>query len=342
MPEDNERPPDPRFPQLPDEHRTLCPICQEPAGGWQPRPDADEIPCSKCGTYVLTRSAEPALEVISAKQRIVLSGFVRDQTTSGQTAIINSQNVRDSAEWPIPDLIKRADRMLALAIEYLDYKPNSRDSFNPSDDKFVSASYSRNGNDALRIARVLEELGYVEIRDPKERAAPGIAGRYGSISCRVTARGRLYAEEQSKASIASTRGFAAMWFDPTMDDAWRSGIMPAIADAGYDPVRIDRVEHLNRIDDEIMLQIRSARFVVADFTGHRFGVYFEAGFALGLEIPVIWTCRQDEMDKLHFDIRQYNCIDWTTLDDLRIRLAHRIEATVGAGPRKTIGLGSRA
>jgi hypothetical protein len=44
--------------------------------------------------------------------------------------------------------------------------------------------------------------------------------------------------------------------------------------------------------------------------GHRGGVYFEAGFAMGLGLPVFWTCRQDDLDKLHFDIRQYNCIDW--------------------------------
>ncbi len=37
------------------------------------------------------------------------------------------------------------------------------------------------------------------------------------------------------------------------------------------------------------------RFMIADFTGHRGGVYFEAGFAHGLGIPVIWTCREDQL-----------------------------------------------
>jgi nucleoside 2-deoxyribosyltransferase len=97
---------------------------------------------------------------------------------------------------------------------------------------------------------------------------------------------------------------------------------------------VDQVEHVGKIDDEIMVQIRKSRFIVADFTGHRSGVYFEAGFALGLGLPVIWTCRKDELSKLHFDIRQYNCIDWVDAADLRKRLAFRIEAAVGVGPRR--------
>ena len=36
-------------------------------------------------------------------------------------------------------------------------------------------------------------------------------------------------------------------------------------------------EHINRIGDEIISQIRRSKFLIADFTGHRGGVYFEAG-----------------------------------------------------------------
>lgn len=71
--------------------------------------------------------------------------------------------------------------------------------------------------------------------------------------------------------------------------------------------------------------------MVADFTGHRGGVYFESGFAQGLGIPVIWTCRKDHMKDLHFDIRQYNCIDWETAEELRARLGYRIKALIGEG-----------
>lgn len=125
-----------------------------------------------------------------------------------------------------------------------------------------------------------------------------------------------------------------MWFEPELLQVWADAIRPAIRDAGYDPQRIDMVEHNNKIDDEIVAMIRQSRFVVADFTGNRGGVYFEAGYAMGRSIPVIWTIRSDELDDVHFDNRQYNFIGWSldALPQFRSRLKNRIEATIGRGP----------
>lgn len=134
-------------------------------------------------------------------------------------------------------------------------------------------------------------------------------------------------------------GFCAMWFDGSMDQTWSDAMGPAIAAAGYNPIRIDQYPHNNRIDDEIIAKIRQSRFVVADFThgdeGDRGGVYFEAGFALGLGLPVIHTCRQDMIDdhRIHFDNRQYNFVTWQEdkLPDFMTALQNRIEATIGRG-----------
>ena len=43
---------------------------------------------------------------------------------------------------------------------------------------------------------------------------------------------------------------------------------------------------------------------------------------------MILTCRKNEIEKLHFDIRQYNCIDWETPAELARRLKeHGLEET---------------
>ena len=129
-----------------------------------------------------------------------------------------------------------------------------------------------------------------------------------------------------------------MWFHKSLDKAYTDGIEPAIYDAGYKPVRIDRKEHINKIDDEIIAAIRRARFLVADFTSEpgkpRGGVYFETGFAMGLDIPVIWCCHKDLIDDIHFDTRQFNHIDWEDPADLKERLRNRIGAVIGDGPLK--------
>ena len=145
--------------------------------------------------------------------------------------------------------------------------------------------------------------------------------------------------EQLKNNIPeSNQGFVAMWFknkEPddmlTIYDKW---IDPAIYAAGYKPFRIDKKEHTNKIEDEIIAEIRKSKFLVADMTGHRGGVYYEAGFAHGLGLEVILTCRTDYFDELHFDLNHYNCIKWSPdkLEDFKKALTRRIKAKFGQGP----------
>ena len=139
-------------------------------------------------------------------------------------------------------------------------------------------------------------------------------------------------------NVDSSQAFVAMWFDESLDSVYEQAIEPAIKDAGYSALRIDRKPDVDKIDDEIIAEIRRSRFVVADFThgdkGARGGVYFEAGFAYGLGKPVIYTCRNDMVDELHFDTRQYAHILWETENTAQLRadLRNRIVARIGEGP----------
>ena len=150
----------------------------------------------------------------------------------------------------------------------------------------------------------------------------------------VSPKGLIHLEGRKDEN--SSIGFCAMWFNDEVKPLWVNVIDPAIRATGYEPIRIDSKEHNGRIDDEIVASIRGARFVIADFTDHRGGVYYEAGFAHGLGLPVIFMCRSDDLDKLHFDIRQYNCIVWNAdaLEDATASLKNRILATLGQGPLK--------
>ena len=150
---------------------------------------------------------------------------------------------------------------------------------------------------------------------------------------RILPEGWAHLEKIKRSHLDSSQGFVAMWFIPKFNDLFTDTIAPALNNAGYTAFRVDRKDHVGKIDDEIAAEIKRSRFIVADFTGHRGGVYFEAGYAMGLGIPVIWTCRKNHMKKLHFDIRQYNCLDWEMdkLDDFKDRLRWRIENVCGRG-----------
>src|SRR6185436_5974266 len=109
-----------------------------------------------------------------------------------------------------------------------------------------------------------------------------------------------------------------------------NALIPAVDGAGYEPKVINLHEHSNRIDDEIVALIRRSKFVVADFTGSRGGVYFESGFALGLGLPVIWTCKRStlEKDTLHFDVSQFNSLPWEEGEQACAAFKRRLQSRI--------------
>ena len=141
--------------------------------------------------------------------------------------------------------------------------------------------------------------------------------------------------EDARHASRPNQAFVAMWFDTSMSELYDEGIRPAIEDAGYEACRIDQRDSIGKIDDEIVREIRRSRFMVADFTqggdGNRGSVYYEAGLARGLGMPIISTCREDQMKTLAFDTRQYAHIGWNDLEALRKELADRIGASIGEG-----------
>ncbi|MBN2132463.1 MAG: hypothetical protein JW741_23375 [Sedimentisphaerales bacterium] len=94
-------------------------------------------------------------------------------------------------------------------------------------------------------------------------------------------------EELRKPNIDSKQAFVAMWFSDEVDVAYVEGIVNLKDDTGYHPLRIDMKQFNDKICDRIISEIRRSRFLIADVTGHRQGVYFEAGYAMGLGLPVI-------------------------------------------------------
>ena len=135
-------------------------------------------------------------------------------------------------------------------------------------------------------------------------------------------------ENLQKTEVGNKRAFVAMWFDESMKDYYEDGIKKAIDEAGYVPVRIDLQDFNEKICDEIIAEIKRCKFLVSDFSGQRSGVYFEAGFAKGLGRPVIFTVKKDDVEKLHFDTRQYNHIVYDSPEELHSKLYNRICATI--------------
>ena len=244
---------------------------------------------------------------------------------------ITETEIREALERRALSELKRADRLLKHfqkrtrypgdSFEYYKRKGNDLDPFW----QIMAWSESTKKEEAQFFVDYLHKEGWME----KATGGP-------HPTFRLTIEGYVHLAKLERTATDSSQVFVAMWFDDSMVPAWEDGIDPAIKNTGYTPKRIDKEEHLNKIDDQIIAEIRRSRFIVADFThgrgGARGGVYYEAGFAHGLDIPVIFTCRKDALKRIHFDTRQYNHIVWKKPEELREKLEARIGAVIGQGP----------
>ena len=283
------------------------------------------------GWYFITRQAIALLPQIDGRVKARLTTWLVDQRRLGnECPEILQQTIKMAEQQKDLSVHNRADRLLQYIGDQIGEIGKHFEYFSSeiSDTAIAAWSESVGEHEVWYLLEYLDKQSWIKSR-----------AKYTHNTLTVEGYARL--EELETVNIESSKGFVAMWFDDSTQKAWEEGIKRGIEDAGYEAVRIDQKEHVNKIDDEIIAEIRRSRFVVADFTqgeaGARGGVYYEAGFAHGLDIEVIFTCREDALQNVHFDTRQYNHIVWKTPEELRKGLADRISAVIGDGPYKENG-----
>ncbi|HEY6195519.1 MAG TPA: hypothetical protein VI504_10790 [Candidatus Eisenbacteria bacterium] len=291
-----------------------------------------DVRCPRCGTFTTTEEARDLLASpkVGDTQRATISGYLSENP---RTRFTSPQVPRLLAMRPL-SVAEKGDRLLAI----LAHTSPAPGRLIPVQCDSPSLLARTQAWDAVELAYLTQEylgsdLGQLQVKNPTV-----LVNNVTQVKIAAPGWARL-AEMRHKPSTSRV-GFVAMWFHPGLETLRDDGLQAAIRDAGYEPQVINLHEHVNRIDDEIIAQIRQSRFIVADFTGSRGGVYFEAGFALGLGLPVIWTCKQATLDKkrLHFDVAHFNFLGWDDSADgcavFKLKLQHRIESVIGPGPNK--------
>lgn len=328
----------PRIQTGPDTHDILdnpqCPVCASPAKvyrrktPWAPYESEDrwsedvyEGYCETCRDLRITLSACEWADRQGKKH--LISAWLRRRPTDARLELLNDDAVdKILKDTPAYDVLDKLDLTLNQ-IEKMTLFPGLATGF--QSEKDYPLIYAQGRPEALFYIRQLADLGYID-RESVERGG----------QARIVAKGYERLREIRRASRQSAFVFVAMKFDPSMDEIYDGAIEVAVGEAGYKAVRLDREHHSNNIDDEIIGRIKGSRFMVADFTGQSQGVYFEAGLMLGLGRTVIRMCKQEDLKHLHFDQRQYNFIDYESVENARNRLRDRIIAIEGEGPEPTV------
>lgn len=299
-----------------------CPICSNPQAKEElldPLAQNVEIDCHRCGRFKVTDEFRLTRPPLSTEQIANASGWIHEHSIGLH---LNKNDWEFLKSIRTPSVGDKAEKLLLYLANWYPH-PDIQITVHPRLDE-ISACWAVGPDEVIYLVSDY-------LRDYKEYLQPCYPDL--GMPVKISPKGWDYIYTIRNPNINSNLGFCAMWFDKSLDALWEEGIEPGVGKAGYLAKRIDKHPHNNRIDDEIIAMIRRSKFIVADFTGNRGGVYFEAGYALGMGLQVIWTVKENELKKVHFDNRQYSFLTWTPdkMAEFRENLQYRIEATIGRG-----------
>ncbi len=298
----------------------ICVLCEHEAKRSRP-PNKDEfyVECNICRNYFTDDLTDNGfIKNRSTEERAMISAFTRELFEYGaeppKLHIFDDQEVEKIIErYKKKTIYEKLDRLIQYAEKNSSYfGENIHSKINSSRDYPIT--YSKNINEFENVFSQARNAGLLRSASRDHLA--------------LTWTGWQRADEIKETGILSTKCFIAMSCSEDMNAIYEHGIKEAVIELGYEPIFIEKEEHNEKICDLIIAEIRGCKFLIADVTGQRQNVYYEAGFAHGLNRNVIWTCRHDEIGRAHFDTRQYNHITWTNAEDLKKKLVNRIQATI--------------
>jgi len=309
------------------EEQNKCPLCQKECDSLD-RLNADKygVECRRCGEFEMVVSAYAISKYIDEEKRYLLSGVTRrTYESSNQRFLITQKMITDDDVFDAEirsiaprGVADKANLLILYLAKQSEQQPSKVAVMEPLWDYPVA--FCRNKEELDFYINHLVELGLVK----------HIQNTARSYGLKITFKGWEKIEQMAMPNIESKQAFVAMWFSNEVEEAFTRGISPLEKDTGFSMIRVDMQEYNDKICDRIIAEIKKSRFLIVDVTGHRHAVYFEAGYAMGMGLPVIWTCREDHEPSCHqiFDTRQYNHIFWKTADELREKLRDRILATI--------------
>ena len=288
------------------------------------------------GKFSLSGSLAVTIQnyVKSDGDRVVLSKWIFDKNIVGETPHLDTNSISRIIETTESDIDEKLKSLLNI---------HSALAERPSIGLWISGSVYDGVYDIrnLRFAATesIDQNDYNWLQDAAiSQGVLELSKNDGNTHTRLTPKG-LSTLALKKQSGQEEQAFVAMWFNSEVDAAYENAIEPTINRLGYKTYRVDKDKsHSDQITNKILAEIKNSKFLIADFThgsdGARGGVYFEAGFAMGLGKPIIWLIRDDGTSKMHFDTNHYPHIHWKNEEHLAEELEAAILAHqhIGKGP----------
>jgi hypothetical protein len=192
-------------------------------------------------------------------------------------------------------------------------------------------------NDLYFITTSLEKQKIVDVQYQSGITTSG--DRKLPLRVSLTLAGWQKYEELQRSVKNSRKAFVAMefidanktaenyFFQNTLLDKY---LVPAVKETGYDLANSMMSEPTaGNIHARLEVEIRAARFIIAELSHHNNGAYWEAGFARGLEKPVIYMYNKKiGKAETHFDVGSDHIIFWE--EDKPEKAAEELKAVIRA------------
>ena len=299
--------------------------------------DVIRYDCRLCGVYYIPVSDRGAdtinkfdkeqlaqyLYYNKGKKRMLFLQELKSKDTMKQFDGYQFITPKDVENWYPKTFAQKADKVLLKLAEkavfdgaYIEMTDQEKKTmyFACSPKKYVAEFGEVRGIQVRYMENFLQKQEYIVI------------DKNGWIQLTPKALDRVY--ELQKNNADNDRAFVAIQFDGTQD--LRERIREGLQMAGYQAIIMDEEHYNGQIVPEMLHQINTCNFVVAELTSKNQNVYFEAGYATGQNKEVIYLCNGEKLDTSpQFDVAQYNLLTYKKIDEIPQKLKARIEATIG-------------
>ena len=287
---------------------THCLICQTPLPNearHQANPDGVSFTCPQCGHFFLTGTAESIVDDqlnSHGERRPVLSHYIRRRQVGEHIPKIYWEQCKHIIEeGALPTVFEQADTLLTLIGDHTS-DPGKHVGLHLPSTMAIMGALSTDG--VSYCLSGLQDHGLV-IEQGRSMDGPG------KVS--LTFSGWKRYEELKRGAPSGWKAFIAMKFgDDDLNLMLDKYFRPAVEATGFKLFRLDDEPRAGLIDDRLRVEIKSSRFLISDLTHDNNGAYWEAGYAEGLDKPVIYTCEKSKFEesKTHFDTNHHLTVSW--------------------------------
>ena len=303
-----------------------CPICGSDARVSSVRRthdghEAHHVTCEACGPYYATEEAHDDLPgTLRGDAELIarVAYGVRRMQRPNHEPLLTTELVEQFTKTRLPNVFEQADNLVRWLGTNVS-GPGEQESLDGEKHLFTIGAKTVDG--FLFVVDHLHRAGILE-------GEPTGGTEWNAT---LTFSGWQRFNELEQGDVDSRNAFMAMKYgDATLDRMINDCFRQAVAQTGFALVRLDDRPRAGLIDDRLRVEIRRAKFLIADLTHDNLGAYWESGFAEGLGKPVIYTCERGKFDreKSHFDTNHHLTVVWDARDPAAA--AEQLKATIRA------------